>query len=59
MLYSRDDSGENFSVVKRRGSHIGGSENGGTTVFGHNLFLNFKDTVFYLSLPGESLHFQR
>ena len=33
MLYSRDDSGENFSVVKRRGSHIGGSENGGTTVY--------------------------
>ena len=32
MLYSRDDSGEKFSVVKRRGSHIGGSENGGTTV---------------------------
>ena len=32
MLYSREDSGENFLVVKRRGSHIGGSENGGTTV---------------------------
>ena len=61
MLYSRDDSGENFSVVKRRGSHIGGSENGGTTVLTAiknakatfllitSVFSNvFRQTEFYL-----------